>query len=184
MASPIGHAIAGYTVYRASWNKSREDNRTLLFLCLLMGIAPDFDFLPGILVGQPALYHQGISHSIGFAVISSLIVAWFYSFKRGTFPGDWGRFCLAYCSHLLMDFFAPDGRLPYGEPLFWPINSSHYLAPFQIFRGFHHAGSDSASISQWITGIFQSTNLVAIGIELMVFSPLLLFFYWKSRRSR
>ena len=183
MASPIGHAIAGYTVYRATWNKNREDSKTLLFLCLLMGIAPDFDFFPGILVGQPALYHQGISHSIGFAVISSLILAWLYSFKRGTFLGDWGRFCLSYCSHLLMDFFAPDGRLPFGEPLFWPFDTSHYLGPFQIFRGFHHAGSTSASTTEWLAGIFQPSNLVAIGLELMVFTPLLLFLYWKSRRS-
>ncbi len=184
MASPIGHAIAGYTVYRASWSKTRKDNRTLLFLCLLMGIAPDFDFLPGILLGHPALYHQGISHSIGFAFISSLILAWLYNFKGGAFLGDWGRFGLSYCSHLVMDFFAPDGRLPYGEPLLWPITSSHYLGPFAIFRGFHHAGSTSASTAEWFAGIFQPYNLVAIGIELIVFLPLLLIFYTKGHRSR
>jgi len=182
MPSPIGHALAGYTVYRASWNKTRENNRTVLFLCLLMGIAPDFDFLPGILLGYPALYHQGISHSIGFAFISSLTLAWLYNFKAGAFLGNWGRFGLSYCSHLLMDFFAADGRLPYGEPLFWPISNNHYLAPFQIFQGFHHAGSSSASTAEWFAGIFQPSNLVAIGVELIIFLPVLLVLCAQNRR--
>ena len=36
--------------------------------------APDLDFIPGLILGRPNLYHHGISHSLGAAVIFSCIL--------------------------------------------------------------------------------------------------------------
>ena len=33
-------------------------------LILIAGVAPDFDFLPGILIGDPNRFHHGPTHSI------------------------------------------------------------------------------------------------------------------------
>ena len=179
MATPIGHGLAGYLVYRGSCGDRREDKRTLLYLCLFMSIAPDLDFLPGIFLGQPALYHQGISHSLGFAFLASFGLALLYS-RRRTLLADWGRFFMAYSSHLIMDFFAPDGRPPYGLALFWPISGNHYLAPFPLFWGVHHVGETSASTTEWVISLFNLHNLGAMGVEigllLMVIFLVNLFF--------
>jgi inner membrane protein len=178
MASPVGHGLMGYAVYRLTAGAKRDDRRTLLWLCVLLAIAPDLDFLPGLFLGQPALYHQGVSHSLGFALVVSLGVAVAYSLNRGTIWADWGRFFLAYASHLLIDLFGPDKRPPYGIPLFWPLSDACYLASFQIFRGFHHAKATSSTTGEWVAGILDPQNLVAIGIEVIVTLSVILLVQW------
>jgi inner membrane protein len=168
MATPIGHGLMGYAVYCAAASAKRADRRPLLWLCVGLAIAPDFDFVPGVALGQPALYHQGVSHSLSVAVVASLAVALAYRRSRSTLWADWGRFALAYASHLLIDVLGPDQRPPYGIPLFWPISDTHYLAPFQIFWGVNHAEKTSATTGEWVTGILNPYNLAAIGIEVLV----------------
>jgi len=41
----------------------------LILPSAFMAVAPDLDFIPGIIVGKPTLYQQGLSHSLGFAVL-------------------------------------------------------------------------------------------------------------------
>jgi membrane-bound metal-dependent hydrolase YbcI (DUF457 family) len=184
MATPIGHALAGYAVYRTRAVALRDDRRALLALCLVMAIAPDFDFLPGILGGQPALYHQGISHSLGFALVMSFGLAVVYRHKGGVIA-NWGQFSLAYVSHLVIDAFGPDGRPPYGIPFFWPISDRYYLAPVQIFWGVHHASSASTTTEAWFVAIFHPYNLGAIGIEVVVMVPVILLIWCgHSRRGQ
>jgi inner membrane protein len=173
MASPVGHGLVGYAVYRATGGAGREDRRTLLWLCVFLAIVPDFDFIPGIFWGQPALYHRGVSHSLGVACALSFGAAVIYSLQRGTLWADWGRFFLAYASHLLLDLFGPDRRPPYGLPLFWPLSDVHFLAPFQIFWGVRHAKATSATIDEWIAGLLDPSNLLAIGIEVIATLPII-----------
>ncbi len=174
MPSPIGHAMAGYLVYRAGDAYKRPDHRPVLALCLLMAVIADLDFLPGILYGHPLLYHEGISHSLGFAFGAGLITAAVYARKSGTFLVDWRLFFLAYASHPIMDLFQPHKRPPFGIPFFWPVNGDNYLAFFPIFWGIHHAGSPSAQTGQWISGMIDIYNVGAIGIEILVVLPLIL----------
>jgi hypothetical protein len=54
MASPLGHALAGYAIYRC--NRSVRTHNHTVWLYLIMAIAPDLDFIPGILQGRPNLY--------------------------------------------------------------------------------------------------------------------------------
>ena len=175
MASPVGHALMGYAVYRVTASPERKGSRTTLWLCLLLAIAPDFDFLPGLLLGKPALYHQGISHSLGFALVLSLAVAVVYSPSWKSLWADWGLFFLAYASHLIIDLFGPDARPPYGIPLFWPISHAYYLMPFQIFWGVHHAHATLATTGEWVTAILNLRNVGAIILEVVVISPIILF---------
>jgi len=180
MATPIGHALAGYSVYVAS-SSFQPRNSILFWLCLLMAIAPDFDFLPGILHGQPNLYHQGASHSLGAGLLVSFAAA--LIFCREAFWKNWILLFFAYASHLVLDFFAPDGRPPYGQPVFWPISDRYYLAPpgLQILWGVHHAKATSASTGDWIASILQSRNLTAISIEVLMTLPMILLARYASR---
>lgn len=186
MATPIGHALAGYAVYGLRPGIRSEEHRILLALCIVLAVCPDLDFLPGIVYGQPALYHQGISHSLGMATGVGLAVALFYSRTRRTVLTHWGLFTLAYASHLIIDILGPDGRPPYGIPLFWPITDEYFLLPVHIFWGVHHAGRTSATLGEWLTGIMDPFNLGAIGIEILIVLPFVLlqrYFHIEKKAS-
>jgi inner membrane protein len=169
MATPIGHSLAGYAV--ACRSKGGRTSYQLVVLCILMANVPDFDFLPGLIAGNPALYHQGITHSIGFGCIVSLVAAAGYAY------GGWPLLqifylCLfSYVSHLVMDVFGPDGRLPYGIPLFWPISDTYFISPIHFFLGMHHAESAHASIQEWIGGVLSFRNLAAVALEAALITP-------------
>jgi LexA-binding, inner membrane-associated putative hydrolase len=71
MATPVGHSLAGYAIYR--FLVPGEDHRpALLLVAVGMANAPDLDFVPGILAGAPATYHQGGSHSLAFAAAAGV----------------------------------------------------------------------------------------------------------------
>jgi hypothetical protein len=139
-----------------------------------MAIAPDFDFIPGILQGQPNLYHQGISHSLGLGLFITFGIA--LIIRGGHFWTNWTVLFFAYASHLALDFFAPDGRPPYGQPLLWPIRNQYYLASpsLQILWGVRHAAATSAHTGVWLRSILNLQNLNAIAIEVLVVLPFVL----------
>ena len=179
MASPIGHAIAGYAVHEFGRPAERL-NPSFLALTLLMAVAPDFDFLPGILKGQPALYHQGITHSFGVAAVVSLAAAILYARSRGGILSAWRILFLSYSTHMLIDLFGPDKRPPIGVPLFWPFSDATYLSPVQLLMGISHAKSTSVKTGEWLATVFQWRNVAAIGLECAATLP----FVGLARRRR
>jgi len=180
MATPLGHSLAGYAVYSFSSAAQDHDSPYKSLLCIVMANGPDFDFLPGVLLGSPALYHQGVTHSLGFAILVSLGIAGAYSVRGRSFSPIFNLCFFSYLSHLVLDFFGPDGRLPYGEPLFWPLSGEHFISPISVFLGVHHVSSTSASILEWIHGIIDIHNLGAVSVELVLISPFILL----ARRCR
>ena len=184
MATSLGHSLAGYVVYRCSGKTKIPERFILMIICIVMANTPDLDFLPGILIGQPALYHQGLTHSLGFAVMASLGIAGIFSFKKKMFSVVFKVCFLSYASHLVIDIFGPDGRLPYGIPLFWPISGAHVISPVQLFPGAHHASSTSASLQEWLYGVFSLHNLGAIAIEIIIIVPFLFLGQLYRRRPR
>jgi inner membrane protein len=117
MATPIGHSLAGYAVYKAFEPYGLKKQA---LLAVVMAMAPNLDFVPGFLSGAPALYHQSVTHSVGFAFAISLAIAVIYGRKHQNFLPLLSLCLIAYSSHLLIDFFGPDGRSPYGQPFFGP----------------------------------------------------------------
>src|SRR5688500_4075005 len=100
MATPVGHSLAGYAVYRSC--AARESLRPMhaLLLCIVMANLPDVDFLPGILAGRPALYHQGITHSLAAALLVPLAAAGLISLGDVSFPRVLALCLASYTSHL------------------------------------------------------------------------------------
>ena len=142
-----------------------------VLLCIFIANAPDLDFLPGLLMGTPALYHQGVTHSFGFAFIVSLAMAMIYRLNGQSFGAIFGMCFLSYGSHLAIDFFGPDARPPLGQPLFWPISAEHVIAPRPVFWGVHHAHSTSTSTLQWVSSIVDLSNLWAVTLEIVLIGP-------------
>jgi inner membrane protein len=169
MASPIGHSLAGYAVARQGVD--RREQLGLVLLCIVMANAPDLDVLPGLLVGTPALYHQGISHSLGAGLIVSAAVALLYRWRGQSFALVFACCLSAYSSHLLLDFFCRDGRPPYGIPLLWPLSGQTFLSPVPLLFGFHHTSETSATVGTWLAGIFDIRNLAEIALEIALIAP-------------
>lgn len=186
MATPLGHSLAGCATYGFLATEKVGVRRGVLFLSVFMAVAPDLDFLPGILVGRPALFHQGSSHSLGAALVVSLVIACL-AYKRGlAFAGSFGICFIAYASHIAIDYLGgPDSRPPIGVPVFWPVSDAHFISPVPLFSGVSHAGTTSASIREWIAGILAFHNVVAIGLETALIGPIVLAStVWRRRRSQ
>jgi inner membrane protein len=182
MATPLGHVLAGYAIYGFARGPKAGEQLGLAFLGVFMAVAPDLDLIPGLLMGQPVLYHGGISNSLGFALLTSLVAAAIFKMRgKGFFPVFSLGF-LAYSSHLLLDWLGLDGRPPYGIPVFWPISNETFLSPAPVLPGVRHAGVTNASISEWIQGILSWHNVVAIAIEVAVIAPFIFLAYWLRSR--
>jgi inner membrane protein len=186
MATPIGHALAGYAVYGFAGRKEEQERLGLLLVCVALAIAPDLDFVPGLLFGTPALFHQGITHSIGFALVVSVVAAAVYRLVIGKgFIVVFFLGFLSYTSHLLIDYFGPDIRMPYGIPVLWPISGEYFISPVQVFLGTYHAESTSATTGEWIRGMLHLHNVSAIAWEIALIAPLILVGRWyRNRTSR
>jgi inner membrane protein len=132
-----------------------------------MANAPDLDFVPGVLVGRPALFHQGITHSISVGLIVSLGVAGFLRIRGRQFAKFFNICFISYLSHLLIDLFGTDKRFPFGIPVLWPLSQEYFISPVPLLWGVHHAVVTSASTSEWINGILNLYNVEAIGLEIV-----------------
>src|SRR6266478_1147671 len=100
--TPIGHSLAGYAVYNFTVGAKNRDRLGLILLCIFMATDAELDFLPGILICKPVLYHHGVTHSLGFTLIASLGVAGIYSsIKRRSFSAIFTLCFISYLSHLV-----------------------------------------------------------------------------------
>ena len=71
MATSIGHYLFGLSVAKVL---AREDDEKKLTPWLAtISCLPDLDMIPGLLVGNPARFHHGASHSFAGAAIFSLL---------------------------------------------------------------------------------------------------------------
>ena len=129
MASPLGHLLAGLALGRAFDDSSGRGALALSIGCVALALAPDLDFLPGLLQGQPALYHQGPSHSLVVGLALSLGAALLIGRGRRQLLRTWLLLFAAFGSHLAIDSLGPDRRPPIGMPLLWPFCDTTWLAP-------------------------------------------------------
>jgi len=180
MATPVGHSLIGYAIYH--FLVPREDHQpALLLVAVVTANAPDLDFVPGILAGAPAMYHQGVSHSLAFAAVAGVTGAMMLRAVAGTVARLGFLLCfLCYASHLVLDMFGPDARPPYGIPLFWPLTDHTFLSPVPLLLGVHHASRTSASTGEWVNAVLTLHNVAALGLETVLVLPFVLL----ARRRR
>jgi len=182
MASPLGHGLVGYGIGRLGEGDAGPAGPLLLGACAVFAIAPDLDFLPGIAMGQPALHHQGISHSLIAGLGLSLAAALLIWREAAHWRRAWALLFAAYSSHLIFDLFGPDGRPPIGIPLFWPLSDATFLSPVTLLPGIDHAASTSTSMDQWLGTVASWVNAKAVAVELAVAAPLLIIAELRQRR--
>jgi membrane-bound metal-dependent hydrolase YbcI (DUF457 family) len=101
---------------------------------LIVANLPDFDFIPGYLMGDAARFHWGPSHSITAAVFAGLVaglVCWKW---RGGFLRPALIIFAAWASHVLLDLLlGPVRGAPFGLELYWPFSHRRVMLPWSVF---------------------------------------------------
>ena len=177
MSSPVGHMLVGAALYLAGTSPQHRSNVTL-GVTLMGSILPDFDFLPGILIGDPAAFHHGVSHSLAFAVLFGALVFVFFRCcrqkkiaRRAALLGT-----LAYGFHVVLDAVNVNNAVP----IIWPLSNVKFGINLNLFGHFHHD-----RLEQGIRSVVRWDNLPAVTRELTILGiPVLLLFLWRKRRGQ
>ncbi len=174
MAGPVGHFLVGFAVSTPQIRSNPRFSWGILAVVLISSIMPDFDFLPGLLLGDINRYHHGASHSIGAALIFALFTA---QLCHRIFRGYVQAFlvCVSvYSSHLVADMLTVDTAAPLGIPLFWPLSGEYYISPIAIFINVQHGipGQENLAV---LSSIFSVHNLMAMLLEIGICGLLLWF---------
>ena len=180
MCTPLGHVLAGYAVLSRTSVSTIPSRWMMLFFVVLVANLPDIDFLFGWSVGNPNRYHHLWTHSIVFAVLTGVVVGAVYTVfthKNGFKIGVVAASIVG--SHLVLDFFSKDTRVPSGMPLFWPISDKYYLSPVVLFQDVHKASSNEAFLGSLVCW----HNLWTLLIELAILMPLAIWMYIKYGKT-
>ncbi len=134
MALPFAHATAGYLVYEGA-RPAGPHRPGILAAAVVLAIAPDLDFVPGLVVGQPSAFHRGVTHTVFAAGVVGALAWGAVRWWRGDAglaarAGLWAA--AAWASHLVVDFITHDDLPPRGARLLWPFSNAHYLAPYPV----------------------------------------------------
>ena len=181
MPSPLGHSLIGLSGY-PQLSKWLSPYPPLLWVGLFVVVAnlPDVDILPGLLMGNPALYHRQATHSVAAAVAIGTLAALLV--RRQGPPnyriGVW--MALLYGSHLLLDMLVADDAAPYGIQLLWPLSSRYFMSPISLFPGFQYFEPDLG----FMRSVFSLTNLKVAIREVLILLPLVIVSSLRYRRPR
>lgn len=177
--------MTGFAVGRLATSGRGRHSPWLVPACVALAIAPDLDFVPGLLLaGRPSLYHQGASHSVAVALALSLALAWGLARGGRDLPRVWLALFAAFASHLALDWLGTDSRVPIGMPLLWPFSDATWISPVAILPGIRHSQPGRESSAEWLADVLSLENVRALFVEALLVGPLVLGVEWIRRRRR
>ena len=175
MPSPVGHALGGFAFGWLAARSSRLE-RPLLAAAIFagLGVVPDVDVL---VEGTHRLYTHSIA-AVGFVAVLaafSLRAAGPRVAAAGSRRALVIAAAAAYGSHLLLDWLGDDRSVPIGIRALWPFTDAYLQSDMRWFPPVERR--------YWLPG-FWTSNLRAIGWELLVLSPLVVLAVWVHARTR
>lgn len=166
MAS-LGHVAVGVAAGRLY--SGRADWRSMVGFSAL-SLAPDLDviaFALGIPYAHP-FGHRGASHAIGVAVVLGLTCALWPRERRQRIRAAAIGIAVA-ASHGLLDAMTTGGL---GIALLWPFTDARYFLPWRPIP-----------VAPIGAGMFSLRGLYVLGVEALLFSPLIALGLWPRRAS-
>ena len=173
MPSPLGHGLAAATIHAltASNAAERRDPRRLAAL-VAVACLPDVDLLFTYIDGRS--HHQGMTHSIGFALLAGAAA---FAFAKVSGFAPWRAAAVvaaAYASHVLLDLLGRDTHPPIGLRALWPFDGGFYKLP-PVFL-------DIGRSLRWSTVV---SNARAAALEVVLLAPFTwLAFRWSASTRR
>jgi membrane-bound metal-dependent hydrolase YbcI (DUF457 family) len=178
MALCFTHATVGYLAYEAV-RPAGAHRPGLLLAAVVLANAPDVDFVPGLVLGAPAVFHRGPTHTIAAVAVVMLVAAWVGRRWHPLSKGAWwwaGFAAAAYAGHLLVDFVTVDAVAPYGARFLWPLSDRFHHAGVGVFGeividpssrlGFVWSLVDPAALGVWVREV--SLAVVVVGAVAVV----------------
>ncbi len=174
MPSPIAHSIVSLTL--SPKKPSEIKGMKWVLFWIILGNFADFDFIPGIVIGDPSRFHHGPSHSILCALVLAILAYRFYPVLfHGHKAPFWAMMSVTF-SHLFLDMLTVDRVPPCGLPLLWPFSSYYFLFPFSLFLNMNRGMT--------LHILFSLHNLIALAIEVILTLPFLVWVVVKRRRAK
>jgi len=180
MSSPVAHSLIGLTLglirflprYR-QWGELRDQLRALwrpLLFCILLANLPDLDYFFGLFQGNGNYYHQTVTHTLVWIVITALAI-WACGWLRERRTTRWslGLLLALLGSHLLSDWLTVDCSPPIGLMLAWPFSDRLYHAAFAFFP---------PPAKQTLADLWSLQNLHLILVEMAITLPLVIIVLW------
>jgi len=181
MPLPVAHSLMGYAIAEATNVRLSEKKWINISIFAALANLPDFDYLPGFLLGQPNRFHHLWVHSLGFALLIGLLgslILW-QRRRKGVLQeitdGQAWQFwpgCLAISaavfSHCVLDLLTEDTSLPYGMLLLWPFELSFYDVSWSLFPSTHKS-NESAT---FLTSVLQWYNIKLALREFLIMAPI------------
>jgi inner membrane protein len=168
MPSPVGHSLAGLAIYRIAPGVPGLAPWRLLGVYVFAANAPDLDFVPGLLMGNPNRFHHGVSHSVGFALLFAIVAALVLRWREREWR--WRHFLVflgLYLSHLALDYLSEDTSAPRGLPMFWPVTDRYFISPVSVFSDIQRINSTGG----FFPSLLSAHNVRAAMIECLVLLP-------------
>lgn len=148
--------------------------RKAAFWFSVLSLGPDLDaigFHFGIRYGDQ-LGHRGASHSVAVALVLG-IASYVYARRQGWRPGRTAAIATAVAvSHGLLDTMTFGGGL--GCALLWPFSTQRFWAP---------AAMRIIPVAPIGVGMLSARGLYVVGVELVLFAPLLIYALIPRRRA-
>ncbi len=161
---PIAHSLLGASIVALIYPKTGKRIWLPITIGAIFANAADFDFGLVFLLGSKE-WHRGLSHSILFAIIVSVLIFLGCKFKR---IKESLAFSLAFASHFLLDFITT--KTGNGIELFWFFNLERF-------------GLRWFSLSEYPSKMSVLELITTIIVEIVIFTPILLLvlFFRKDR---
>ncbi|WP_452226726.1 metal-dependent hydrolase [Lacinutrix cladophorae] len=172
MASIFGHGLVAYTTTKIIDAKS---SRLLLWLAIGSAILPDIDVIAfqfGIPYAHP-LGHRGFTHSILFAIVWSVLLAFIFGKNRKQI--FFVVLFLSTISHGVLDAMTTGGK---GVGFLIPLDTTRYFFPWQVIK-VSPIGIDRF-FSEWGMRVILS-ELIYIAIPCSII--LITLFFVKKKKS-
>ncbi len=180
MPSPVGHSLAGLCGFLLGRKGLPTRKQAWLFVgAVALANLPDLDFIPGLLVGDPRVFHHQGAHSLAAAVLVGLtigLLSWFWK-SNPVWWGVWGG--SIYLSHVLLDLLINDPSPPFGSQLFWPFSSSYFISPFTPFSSFDYFDPELGIVRTMLS----LHNLMTILREFLLLLPVVMLSWYIFRRG-
>jgi inner membrane protein len=176
MPSPVGHILAGTAVYLTG---TRRESRAKIMLAIALfgSILPDFDFVPGILIGNLRAFHHGVSHSLAFAVLFGVLTFFLVPPRQKDIALRIAILAAsAYASHVLLDLVSVSEGAR-GVPILWPLSDHRFGIDLRLLGHFHYS-----TTYRGIWTVIRWDNLPALSLELVATGTPALFLLWRERR--
>ncbi|NJO78635.1 MAG: metal-dependent hydrolase [Cyanobacteria bacterium RM1_2_2] len=172
MPSPIGHTIAGFCGFLLAPKgliAKSQFNNTLLASIVLANL-PDIDILPGLVLGNPAIFHRQGTHSITASILVGIFVSMLGRWNRASVKfiqlGVWAT--ALYFSHIFLDLLVTDPSPPRGVQLLWPFSNAYFISPITIFNGFNYFDPEIGMLRS----VLRLNNLMTALREIVLLMPI------------